>query len=144
VFNGETDISIDGKLVDVSQTYGYKGIMYSGVPNLVSVFGYTNASWTLRADLISQFAVRIINHMKEKGYKRAVPQAPANMARRPYLDFQAGYLQRVFDQLPSQGDRHPWQNLQNYKMDQKLMLQDPIDDGALVFSSNQTEKLAAE
>jgi len=144
VFNGETDISIDGKLVDVSQTYGYKGIMYSGVPNLVSVFGYTNASWTLRADLISQFAVRIINHMKEKGYRRAVPQAPANMARRPYLDFQAGYLQRVFDQLPSQGDRHPWQNLQNYKMDQKLMLQDPIDDGALVFSSNQTEKLAAE
>jgi len=144
VFNGEADISIDGTPVDVSQTYGYKGIMYSGVPNIVSVFGYTNASWTLRADLISQFAVRLIGHMKESGYTRAVPEAPADMPRRPYLDFQAGYLMRVFDQLPSQGDRHPWQNLQNYKMDQKLMLQDPIDDGALVFSKAKQMQVAAE
>jgi len=144
VFNGEADISIDGKVVDVSESYGYKGIMYSGVPNMVSVFGYTNASWTLRADLISQFAVRLVTHMKEGGYTRAVPVAPEGMARRPYLDFQAGYLQRVFDQLPSQGDKHPWQNLQNYKMDQKLMLEDPIDDGALVFSKAEQIKAAAE
>jgi len=144
VFNGETDISIDGTPVDVSKSYSYKGIMYSSVPNLVSVFGYTNASWTLRADLISQFAVRIIDYMKENGYTRAVPEAPEAMHRRPYLDFQAGYLQRVFDQLPSQGDRHPWQNLQNYKLDQKLMLEDPIDDGALMFSKVEKMKMAAE
>jgi len=144
VFNGEASISIDGNPVDVSESYGYKGIMYSGVPNIVSVFGYTNASWTLRADLISQFAVRVVSHMKEGGYTRAVPEAPEGMTRRPYLDFQAGYLQRVFDQLPSQGDKHPWQNLQNYKMDQKLMLEDPIDDGALVFSKVNTQHMAAE
>jgi len=144
VFNGEADISINGKAISVSDSYSYKGIMYSGVPNLVSVFGYTNASWTLRADLISQFAVRIVTHMKEGGYTRAVPVAPQGMPRRPYLDFQAGYLQRVFDQLPSQGDKHPWQNLQNYKMDQKLMLEDPIDDGALVFSKAAQMKVAAE
>ena len=144
VFNGEANISIDGNSVDVSETYGYKGIMYSGVPNMVSVFGYTNASWTLRADLISQFAVRVVTHMKEGGYTRAVPTAPEGMARRPYIDFQAGYLQRVFDQLPAQGDRHPWQNLQNYKMDQKLMLEDPIDDGALIFSRLHSEQMAAE
>jgi len=144
VFNGEAEISIDGNLVDVSKSYSYKGIMYSSVPNLVSVFGYTNASWTLRADLISQFAVRVVSHMKEGGYTRAVPEAPEGMTRRPYLDFQAGYLQRVFDQLPSQGDKHPWQNLQNYKMDQKLMLEDPIDDGTLVFSKVNTQHMAAE
>jgi len=144
VFNGGADISIDGKAVDVSKSFSYKGIMYSGIPNMVSVFGYTNASWTLRADLISQFAVRVISHMKAGGYTRAVPLSPEGMARRPYLDFQAGYLQRVFDHLPSQGDRHPWQNLQNYKMDQKLMLEDPIDDGALVFSRIVTMKVAAE
>jgi len=144
VFNGGTDITIDGTEVRPADTYGYKGIMYSGVPNLVSVFGYTNASWTLRADLISQFAVRVVKHMKDQGYPRAVPIAPKGMPRRPYLDFQAGYLQRVFDQLPSQGDMHPWQNLQNYKLDQKLMLEDPIDDGALVFSSVASQTMAAE
>ena len=144
VFNGQSELSIDGQPIKVSDSFGYKGIMYSGVPNLVSVFGYTNASWTLRADLISQFAVRVVSHMKENGYSRAIPIAPEGMARRPYLDFQAGYLQRVFHELPSQGNRHPWQNLQNYKLDQKLMLEDPIDDGALVFSKTVAKKMAAE
>ena len=144
VFNGEADISIDAQPVNVSESFGYKGIMYSGVPNLVSVFGYTNASWTLRADLISQFAVRVISHMKKGDYTRVVPTAPKGMMRRPYLDFQAGYLQRVFDQLPSQGDRHPWQNLQNYKLDRKLMLEDPINDGALVFSKVASQRMAVE
>ena len=144
VFNGQSEIYIDGRAVSVSDSVSYKGIMYSGVPNIVSVFGYTNASWTLRADLISQFAVRVVSHMKEGGYSRAVPIAPEGITRRPYLDFQAGYLLRVFDQLPSQGDRHPWQNLQNYKMDQKLMLEDPINDGALVFSKASEAKMAAE
>ena len=144
VFNGQSELSIDGEAIQVSDSFGYKGIMYSGVPNLVSVFGYTNASWTLRADLISQFAVRVISHMKERGFTRAVPIAPEDMPRRPYLDFQAGYLQRVFDELQSQGDRHPWQNLQNYKMDQKLMLEDPIEDGALIFSKLSKVKMAAE
>lgn len=144
VFNGESEIFVDGQLVNPADTYGYKGIMYSGVPNMVTVFGYTNASWTLRADLISQFAVRLITHMKEGGYTRAVPQAPEGMKRNPWIDFQAGYLMRVMDQLPSQGDRHPWLNLQNYKMDKKLMLSEPIDDGALVFSTVETQRMAAE
>lgn len=144
VFNGESELSVDGQTVNPADTYGYKGIMYSGVPNLVTVFGYTNASWTLRADLISRFAVRLITHMKEGGYTRAVPQAPECMKRNPWIDFQAGYLMRVMDQLPSQGDRHPWLNLQNYKMDKKLMLDEPIDDGALVFSTVEKQQMAAE
>ena len=83
-------------------------------------------------------------HMKANNYSRAVPMAPKGMARNPWIDFQAGYLLRVMDKLPSQGDRHPWLNIQNYKLDQKLMLEDLIDDGALIFSSRNAEKMAAE
>ena len=144
VFGGEADISIDGQDVNPADSYGYKGMMYSDVPNIVTVFGYTNASWTLRADLISQFAVRLVNHMKRNNHTRAVPVAPEGMPRNPWIDFQAGYLLRVMDELPAQGDRHPWLNIQDYKTDQKLMLQDPIDDGALVFSTTALQQVAAE
>jgi len=144
VFNGEAQMSIDGTDTLPSDSYSYKGMMYSGIPNLVSVFGYTNASWTLRADLISEFVIRLISHMKEKGYSRAVPVPPADMPRSPWIDFQAGYLLRVMDQLPSQGDRHPWLNKQDYKTDQKLMLEDPIEDGALIFSKPYPQQMAAE
>lgn len=138
IFNGGADISINGKAFLPSESFGYKGMMYSGVPNMVTVFGYTNASWTLRADLISQYAVRLVSHMKENDYTRAVPIAPENMDRNPWIDFQAGYLQRVMDKLPSQGDRHPWLNIQDYKSDIKLMLEDPIDDSAMNFSIKDT------
>lgn len=143
-FNGGCDISVDGELINPADTYGYKGMMYSGVPNFVTVFGYTNASWTLRADLISQYAVRLVGYMKDNSFTRAVPEAPTNMPRHPWIDFQAGYLMRVIDQLPSQGDQHPWLNLQDYKMDQKLMLEDPLEDEALVFSAAKKHQLAAE
>lgn len=136
IFNGGADFKIDNRAISISEKFGYKGMMYSGVPNMISVFGYTNASWTLRADLISQYAVRLISHMKENGYTRAVPTAPENMARKPWIEFQAGYLQRVMDKLPSQGDRHPWLNLQDYKTDIKLMLEHPINDEAIKFSNS--------
>lgn len=135
IFNGGADLKIDDETISPSDKFGYKGMMYSGVPNMVTVFGYTNASWTLRADLISQYAVRLVSHMKENGYTRAVPIPPEDMSRNPWIDFQAGYLQRVMDKLPSQGDRHPWLNIQDYKTDIKLMLEEPIDDGAVKFSS---------
>ena len=144
VFNGEAEIIIDGEFADPADRFGYKGMMYSGVPNLISVFGYTNASWTLRADLMSQFAVRLRRHMKENDYSRVVPVPPEDMAKNPWIDFQAGYIQRVIDKLPMQGDRHPWLNIQDYKLDQKLMLEDPIDDGALVFSKSAVQLMAAE
>jgi len=144
VFNGEAEISVDGELAEPADSFGYKGMMYSGVPNLISVFGYTNASWTLRADLMSQFAVRLRQFMKERGYSCVVPIPPEGMKKNPWIDFQAGYLQRVMDKLPAQGDRHPWLNIQDYKLDQKLMLEDPIDDGALVFSKHSEQAMAAE
>ena len=82
--------------------------------------------------------------MKERGYSRAVPQAPESMIRNPWIDFQAGYLKRVMHELPAQGDAHPWRNEQDYKTDKKLMLDDPIDDGALVFSKSNMQRMAAE
>ncbi len=144
VFNGEAEIIVDGEPAEPADSFGYKGMMYSGVPNLISVFGYTNASWTLRADLMSQFAVRLRRYMKERDYSRVVPTAPDGMSKNPWIDFQAGYLQRVMDKLPAQGDHHPWLNIQDYKLDQKLMLEDSIDDGALVFSKASKHVMAAE
>jgi len=131
VFNGGADFKIDDEPISISEKFGYKGMMYSGVPNMISVFGYTNASWTLRADLISQYAVRLVSHMKDNGYTRALPVAPKDMPQNPWIEFQAGYLQRVMDKLPSQGDRHPWLNIQDYKTDIQLMLEDSIEDGAM-------------
>ena len=144
VFGGGAEIMVDGQVTNPADSFGYKGMMYSGVPNIVTVFGYTNAAWTLRADLISQFALRVITHMKQHGHTRAVPVTPDGMPRHPWIDFQAGYLLRVMDQLPSSGDRHPWLNIQDYKTDQKLMLEDPIDDGALIFSNIVSKQMAAE
>jgi len=144
VFGGQADILVDGQTVNPADSFGYKGMMYSGVPNMVTVFGYTNAAWTLRADLISRFAIRVIKHMKQHDLTRAVPIPPDDMPRNPWIDFQAGYLLRVMDQLPSSGDRHPWLNLQDYKTDQKLMLEDPVDDGALIFSNTVSKQMAAE
>ncbi len=144
IFVGEIEATIDGETIDIPGSYGYKGMMFSGVPNMISVFGYTNASWTLRADLISRYMVRLIRHMKEGGYVRVTPTAPEGMPKNPWIDFQAGYLMRVIDDLPKQGDRMPWLNVQDYKHDIQHMIKAPIDDGALRFESDVTVQEAAE
>ena len=134
---GDVVIAVDGVPVDVADCWTYKGVMFSGVPNLVSVFGYVNASWTLRADLIARFTARLLRHMDQHGLVSATPEVPeelAAMPARPWIaDFSAGYLQRMTHRLPRQGDRAPWINAQDYQVDRRLFLQDPIDDGALVL-----------
>jgi len=127
-------IKIDSEVQAQNNSFTYKGVMMSGVPNIVAVFGYTNASWTLRADLMSRYVIRLIKHMKATGMTRVVPIAPDDMERRPILDFQAGYLKRVLHEMPSQGDRMPWLNIQNYKHDQKVLIDAPLVDEALRFS----------
>ncbi len=142
-FGGGAQIHVDGERVDLADTVGYKGLMFSGVPNLVSVFGYTNASWTLRADLMSRYAVRMLRYMDENGLTRAVPVAPEGMSRDRWLDFDAGYLARAEDQMPKQGDRMPWRNVQNYKHDQKILIEDPVPGEGLEFSTlSERAKLA--
>lgn len=134
VFLGQVDFSVDGKPAKPSETFGYKGMMFSGIPNLISVFGYTNASWTLRADLVSDYMCRLINHMEATQTRIALPSPPEGMIAGPWTDFQAGYLLRVLDDLPKQGDRDPWQNAQDYAFDRKALGEAPIDDGHLVLS----------
>ncbi len=136
---GEAQIVVDGEPVDFAETFSYKGFMYSGVPNLASAFGYINASWTLRADLICRYVCRLLNHMRDTGTTVCTPTlraSDAGMKVRPWIeDFSSGYMQRDMDKLPKQGDREPWINPQNYTKDRKLFLKSPLDDGVMVFTT---------
>ncbi len=135
---GEMDFSVDGQTVDFSQTWTYKGLMYSGVPNLVSTFGYINASWTLRSDLIAEYLCRLLNHMDATGTSQCTPRLRASdvdMPERPWIDgFSSGYMQRKMHLFPKQGDRSPWINPQNYTRDKKMFREAPLDDGCLMFA----------
>ena len=134
---GGVEFTVDGQLVKFSDTYTYKGLMYSDVPNLVATFGYVNASWTLRADLIAEYTCRLINYMDKHGYRQCKPclrDEDCNMTPRPFIkDFSSGYIQRFVHLFPKQGDREPWTNLQNYWRDRKTLRRDSINDGVLVF-----------
>ncbi len=142
VFAGASEISVDGAVQDLSQKFGYYGLMFSDIPNLTAIFGYTNASWTLRADLISRFSCRLMNHMDERGLDGVTPRAPEDLTARPWLDFEAGYIKRVVDKIPKQGDRDPWQNKQDYKFDKAVLLTSALENAALEFTSSKQEKAA--
>jgi cation diffusion facilitator CzcD-associated flavoprotein CzcO len=136
---GKVSFTVDGIPVDFSSTWTYKGIAYSGVPNLASSFGYINASWTLRADLTCEYVCRLLNHMDATGTTQCTPRLrpqDEGMEEKSWIDnFSAGYMERVMDQFPKQGDHEPWINPQNYKRDKKLFRESPLDDGAMQFSS---------
>jgi cation diffusion facilitator CzcD-associated flavoprotein CzcO len=135
VFMGDAKISIDGAAVDMSKRLTYKGMMYEGVPNLVSIFGYTNASWTLKCDLTCEFTCRIIARMDELGAKAATPKASSgDIVQTPWLDFSSGYVQRTIDRFPKQGERKPWRLNQNYTADVMMLRYGALDDPELVFS----------
>lgn len=142
VVAGQAEISVDGEVQELSKTFGYYGLMFSGIPNMVSVFGYTNASWTLRADLVSRFGCRVMSHMDASGLDTVTPRAPKDLTARPFLDFDAGYFKRVQDQLPKQGDRDPWQNRQDYRFDKAVLLKAAVEHEDLVFTSSKREQAA--
>lgn len=137
VMLGEVHVEVDGTPIDFAQTWSYKGFAYSDVPNLASSFGYINASWTLRADLICQYVCRLLNHMAATGTNECTPRlraSDANMPAKPWIqNFSAGYMQRVMDQFPKQGDREPWINPQDYQRDKKMFAEAPVDDGVMQF-----------
>ncbi|MEM1332009.1 MAG: NAD(P)/FAD-dependent oxidoreductase [Actinomycetota bacterium] len=129
---------VDGEVVDIAKIFTYKGFMYSGVPNLGTVFGYINASWTLRADLVAKYVCRILQQMDAHRSTRVVPVAPESLPERPYItDFPAGYMQRKVHEFPKQSDRDPWTASQSYKHDKNVLLaaDAEIDDGVLEFST---------
>ena len=135
---GEIDVFVDGNPVDFADTVLYRGVGYSGVPNLFSTFGYVNASWTLRADMVSRYVCRLLNEMSKVGAKVATPTLrPSDREATRYgwiEDFSAGYVTRGLPMLPSQLDREPWRNHQNFLADQKSLLYSPIEDGVMVLS----------
>ncbi len=129
------ELSVDGRRIAVPELVNYKGVMFAGVPNLISVFGYTNASWTLKADLASVFLCRVLNHMQRSGTRVCVPRDDGATATAPWVDFSSGYFRRVLDQLPRQGDRKPWKLNQNYLADLMTLRHGALDDGVLSFSA---------
>jgi cation diffusion facilitator CzcD-associated flavoprotein CzcO len=135
---GEMDFVVDGKPVDFSRTWTYKGFAYSDVPNLASSFGYINASWTLRADLICEYVCRLLNHMAKTKTVQCTPRlrtSDASMPERPWIDeFSPNYMKRVMHLFPRQGDREPWINPQNYGRDKKMFRHGRVDDGVMTFT----------
>ncbi|MFE9750266.1 flavin-containing monooxygenase [Saccharothrix saharensis] len=109
--------SVDGRRVELSEQFIWRGAMITGLPNFAVCVGYTNASWTLRADLTSRLVCRVVNHMDRHGYASVVPTPDRPLARRPLLDLASGYIQRAVDAFPRQGDRGPWRVRQNYVLD---------------------------
>ncbi|MBX3493032.1 MAG: NAD(P)/FAD-dependent oxidoreductase [Parvibaculum sp.] len=130
------EVTVDGKKMDLSKTFAYKGMMYSDVPNLASAFGYTNASWTLKADLTSAYLCRLLNHMEKTGLRQATPRvADPALQEEPWLDFTSGYVQRSINEFPKQGTRAPWKLYQNYALDIVSLKFGSIEDSAMEFSN---------
>ena len=136
---GDVAISVDGEPVDIAKTFSYKSMMFSDVPNLVSTFGYINASWTLKADLTAEYCCRLLNHMADTGARQCTPrlqQHERNMAGEDWIEgFSSGYIQRKLHLLPKQGAESPWRNTQNYSLDRKTIGEGPIEDGFLLFTN---------
>ncbi|HET9162758.1 MAG TPA: NAD(P)/FAD-dependent oxidoreductase [Solirubrobacterales bacterium] len=138
LFLGGMSLTVDGKAVDVPATMAYRGMMLSGVPNMAFTVGYTNASWTLKADLTSEYVCRLLNHMDARGYRRCVPEVDPSVTEQPLLDFTSGYVQRSLDHFPKQGSKEPWKLRQNYVFDIRAIRRGRIDDGSLRFGSAGT------
>jgi cation diffusion facilitator CzcD-associated flavoprotein CzcO len=133
---GGIELAVDGRPVDLGGRLSYKGVMLSGVPNLAAVFGYVNASWTLKADLICAWVCRLLNIMERKGARQVTPTSRDGEAAAPFVEhFSSGYVQRALARLPKQGRTPPWRVYQNYFRDLLALRWSRIDDGALVFSS---------
>jgi cyclohexanone monooxygenase len=113
----------------------YKGMMLTDVPNLAQAFGYTNSSWTLKADLTAGFVCRLLNYMDRRGHAVAVPRRDPSVRPQPFLSFTSGYVQRALAILPKQGSRRPWQVYQNYLLDLFTIRYGRIDDGVMQFGT---------
>ncbi len=130
---GDVKVSLGGQPVDLSQGLIYKGLMQSGLPNMANTLGYTNASWTLKADLTARYVCRLLRHMDRHGYAVCTPRYDPRVVHEPVLNFSSGYVQRALPMLPQQGDRKPWRLGQNYFSDVWTLRFGRIDDGVLGF-----------
>ncbi len=132
---GGMSLTVDGREIDLSEVVGYKGIMFSDVPNLALAIGYSNASWTLKCDLAARYVCRLLNHMDEHGHRQCMPRwREQELPSEPFLDLTSGYVLRSIDQFPKQGPKTPWRLHQNYVRDILLLKHRPLTDGAMEFT----------
>ncbi|MDR3415724.1 MAG: NAD(P)/FAD-dependent oxidoreductase [Nevskia sp.] len=143
---GGTRIEVDGKRVSPSDCLTYKGVLIEGVPNAAIIIGYTNASWTLKADIAAEYVCRLLQHMDRKGYTQVVAHDRDNSRTEETVlgGLNSGYIRRALDQLPKQGRQAPWRITQDYVRDVPMMRQAPIDDGLLSFSSGRRKPADAQ
>ncbi|QZD90336.1 NAD(P)/FAD-dependent oxidoreductase [Qipengyuania aurantiaca] len=136
---GKIRLSVEGEAVDLAERFYYKGCMFSNLPNLAVVFGYLNASWTLRADINSDYVCRVLNVMKAKGAEVAVPVLPQDhgLEEDDIFDFSSGYIQRSKHIMPKNALQYPWRLNQEYVLDRKRMATDPVEDGLLRLRGRQ-------
>ena len=119
---GGMAVTVDGKAIEIGKTMNYKGAMFRDVPNLAMTFGYTNASWTLKADLTSEFVCRLLNAMDKKGLKQCTPRnSDPSVVEESFLNLASGYIQRAAANLPKQGNKSPWKLYQNYALDMAML-----------------------
>ena len=130
---GGMEATIDGEPLDLAHRVSYKAMMFDGVPNLAMCFGYTNASWTLKADLTSHYVCRLLRHMEAHGYDTCVPQKGDDVEEEPFVPLQAGYIQRAEGVLPKAGSKVPWKLKQNYFFDLLMLRAGKVDDGVMQF-----------
>jgi cation diffusion facilitator CzcD-associated flavoprotein CzcO len=131
---GGMELALDGEPVDLPRTMAYKSMMLSGLPNFLYTVGYTNASWTLKADLVAEYACRLINHMDANGHRRAMPVRDPSIEERPFMDFSPGYVLRSIGELPRQGSEAPWRLSMSYIIDIAKIRHGRVDDGVLQFT----------
>ncbi|WP_169545393.1 flavin-containing monooxygenase [Sneathiella aquimaris] len=136
---GDIEFVIDGQELDFADTWAHRGIMFSGIPNMAWVFGYLRTSWTMRANLVSEFVCKLLKHMDEKGVKRVTPQLreeDKDMPKLPFVDeenFNAGYLMRNMHLMPKQGNRQPWIFSQDYYREKDEIPEADLEDGTLIY-----------
>ncbi len=133
---GGMQVEVDGQPVHMGQTMNYKGMMFSDVPNLAAVVGYTNASWTLKADLTCEYICRLLNHMQQRGLRQCTPRrTDPTITEQPWVDFTSGYVQRSLAEFPKQGSKKPWRLYQNYALDIVSLRMGKLEDGVMEFSN---------
>lgn len=137
---GGISLVVDGREVDLAESVAYKGMMLSGVPNLALALGYTNASWTLKCDLVSRYVARLLDHMRRNGFDTVTPLTPPDARRLPLIDLTAGYVRRGLAAMPTQGVRWPWRLHQSYPRDLVLLGLGRVDDEGVRFGRARTRR----
>jgi len=135
LFVGGISVAVDGEAVDLPSKLSYKGVMLEDVPNFANIFGYVNASWTLKADLSSDYVCRLLNHMRREGWRQATPtNDDPNVQPEPFMGLTSGYVTRAADRIPKAGNRFPWQVHQSYVKDYRAIKMSKVTD-AMVFAN---------